>query len=52
MVDHSACNGVHSLNPYNFQQFNLSKIELALEHGNILYPNGLDLDFENDKFLK
>lgn len=52
MVDHSAFNGDHTLNPFNFQHFNLLKIELALENGNVVYPNGLELDFESDKYLR
>ena len=52
MVDHSAFNGNYKLNPFNFQHFNLSKMELALETGNIIYPSGIDFDFLSNKYLR
>lgn len=52
LVDHFAFNGSYSLNPFNFQHFDLSKIELALETGNIIYPSGLEFDFAAQRYLR
>lgn len=52
MVDHLAFNGNYHLNPFNFQHFNVSKMELSLETGNIIYPNGLEFDFPANRFLR
>jgi len=52
MVDHLAFNGNFGLNPFNFQHFNLSKIDLSLDSSNIVYPNGLDCNFSSDKYLR
>lgn len=52
MVDHLAFNGSFTLNPFNFQHYNLSKLELATETGNIIYPNGLEFDFPGQRYLR
>lgn len=52
LVDHHAFTGDYSLNPFNFQTFNLRKLQLSLNSNNIVYPNGLDFDFDTDSYVQ
>ena len=52
MVDSKAFNGSYTHNPFNFQHFNLKKINLTLDSKNIPYYKEIELNFDTNRYVR